>query len=68
MYRFVGPIKSIFDNLTITIIIVVALFSLLIDVPNCKKKGFVKEYRMVKIISYSYIVFGVIIFIFLRMV
>ncbi|MCF6462342.1 CLC_0170 family protein [Clostridium sp. Cult1] len=66
MYKIVGSIKSIFDNISILIIILVALFSLLIDGPNYKNQGFIREYRIVKIISYSYIALGIIIFIFLR--
>lgn len=66
MYKIIGPLKEIFDNFSLFIIILVALFSLLVDGPNFKKKGFIKEYRMVKIISYSYIALGIILFILLR--
>ncbi|MCF6464315.1 CLC_0170 family protein [Clostridium sp. Cult2] len=66
MYKIVGLLKDIFDNLTIVMIILVALFLLFIDGPNYKNRGFTKEYRIVQIISYSYIVLGIILFIFLR--
>ena len=67
MNRFPSYIKFVFDNLTIVIIILSALFLLLVDGSKYKNKNFIKEYRIVRIISYSYIVLGIIIFVFLRM-
>lgn len=66
MYKVTPYIKSVFDNFTVVMIILVALFLLFVDGPNYKNRGFLKEYRIVQIISYSYIVLGIIIFIFLR--
>ncbi|CCQ93893.1 hypothetical protein CULT_1560009 [[Clostridium] ultunense Esp] len=66
MYKITPYIKGVFDNLTIVMVLLVALFLLLVDGPNFKNRGFLKEYRIVQIISYSYIVLGIIIFIFLR--
>ncbi|NLJ99266.1 MAG: hypothetical protein GX320_08410 [Tissierellia bacterium] len=68
MYRAINIIRGIFDNITIVMIILVALFTLLIDGSKLKDSNFTKEYKIVKIISYSYIVFGIIVFIFLRIV
>lgn len=66
--RFAEIIKGIFDNFTIIMIILVALFGLFIDGPNLKNKGFVRELKIVKVISYSYIAIGIIVIIFLRIV
>lgn len=68
MYRAINIIRGIFDNITIVMIILVALFTLLIDGSKLKDSNFTKEYKIVKIISYSYIIFGIIVFIFLRIV
>lgn len=66
MSKFIGISKSIFDNFTLIIIILVGLATLLIDGPKLKNKGFTKELTIVKIISYSYIVLGIIMFVLLR--
>lgn len=68
LYKFIGIIKDIFDNFTIVMIILTALFALLVDGPNLKNKGFTRELTIVKIISYSYIVLGIAIFTLLRIV
>lgn len=68
MSKFTGIIRGMFDNFTIIMIILVALFTLLVDGPNLKNKGFARELKIVKAISYSYIAIGIIVFIFLRIV
>ncbi|NLW40523.1 MAG: hypothetical protein GXY96_06300 [Tissierellia bacterium] len=68
MNRTIPVFKNSFGNYTIILFILVALFSLIVDGPKYNKKGFVKEYRIVRIISYLYISLGIIIFVFLRLV
>ena len=68
MSKYIAILKDIFNNFSLLIMIIVALFSLLIDGPNYKNKGFQREYKIVKIISYSYITIGIIMFILLRIV
>ena len=68
MSKYIGIIKDVFNGFSLVIIILVALFSLLIDGPSYKNKGFQREYRIVKVISYLYITIGVIIFVLLRIV
>ena len=50
---------------TIIIILSIGIFTLLIDVPKYKKRGYIKEVRIIKAISYSYMVLGGIMFIIL---
>ena len=66
--KFIEISKNIFDNFTLVIIILVGLSTLLIDGSRLKNKGFTKELTIVKIISYSYIVLGIIMFVLLRVV
>lgn len=68
MSKFVGIIKNIFDNFTIIMIALVGLFTLLVDGPKLKNQGFTRELTIVKVISYSYIVIGIIMFIILKIV
>lgn len=49
------------------VIIGVAIFTLLYDGPRYRKKGYIKEVRAIKLISYSYIVIGIIMYILLLM-
>lgn len=68
MNRTIPVFKNSFGNYTIILFILVALFSLIVDGPKYNKKEFVKEYRIVKIMSYLYISLGIIMFVFLRLV
>lgn len=52
---------------TILIILVIGIFTLIIDAPKYKKRGYIKEVRIIKAISYSYMVLGGIMFILLLM-
>ena len=55
-----------FSNATVFIAIFIAIVSLLIDGTNYKIKGYIKELKIVKAISYSYIFLGVLLFVLLR--
>lgn len=59
-------ILKYFSNGTVLIILFVAIVSLLIDGTNYKKIGYIKELKLTKAISYSYIFLGVLLFILLR--
>jgi hypothetical protein len=66
--KFIEIFKEIFDNFTLFFIIFIGLAILLIDGPRMKNKEFTRELTIVRIISYSYMIFGIIIFIILRIV
>jgi hypothetical protein len=68
LYKILEMFKSIFNSLALIIIIFIGLATLLIDGPRFKNKGFTKELRIVKTISYTYIALGIIIFIFFRII
>ncbi len=63
--KLLSILKGIIDYYTILIIIGIAIFTLLFDGKRYKQKGYIKEMRIVKIISYSYIVIGCLMFILL---
>lgn len=68
MSKFIEIFKEIFDNFTLFFIIFIGLAILLIDGPRMKNKEFTRELTIVRIISYSYMIFGIIMFIILRIV
>lgn len=68
MFGIIAPLKSIFNNFTLALIILVALFSLLIDGPNYNNEGFRREYRFIRILSYLYISLGIILFILVQII
>lgn len=68
MSKFIEIFKEIFDNFTLFFIIFIGLAILLIDGTRMKNKEFTRELTIVRIISYSYMIFGIIIFIILRIV
>lgn len=61
-------IKGIFDNITIAIIIAVALFSILMDGYNLKHRNLTREHNMLKVISYFYIAVGVGTFVIFKII
>ncbi len=63
--KLLSILKGIIDYYTILMIIAVGLFTLLIDSKEYKQKGYIRELRIVKIISYSYMVIGGLMFILL---
>ena len=58
--------KSIFDTRSLILFILIGILSLLIDSSNLKNQGFTKELKILQIISYFYIIFGIIIFIVIK--
>lgn len=68
MYKTIEILRIVFSNLTILIILFVGLVTLLIDGKKFKDKGYIKEVKIVKAISFSYIAIGVLMFLFLRIV
>lgn len=68
MFKIIEILKNIFDNITILMIIFIGALTLLIDGKRLKDKNFMKEFRIVKIISFSYIVIGIVMFMFLKVV
>jgi uncharacterized membrane protein YjfL (UPF0719 family) len=59
-------ILKYFSHGTVVIIFFIAIISLLIDGINYKEKGYIKELKITKAISYSYIFLGVLLFVLLR--
>lgn len=62
-YEIFGIIKGLINNFTILMIIIVGLFTLLVDGKRYKKKGYIKELKIIKVISYSYIIIGGLMYI-----
>lgn len=52
---------------TILIILGIGIFTLIIDAPKYKNRGYIKEVRIIKAISFSYMVLGSIMFVLLLM-
>ncbi len=63
--KLLYALKGITNYYTILMIISVGLFTLLIDSKRYKQKGYIRELRIVKIISYSYMVIGALMFVLL---
>ena len=63
--KVVNFIRGITSYPTLLIIIAVGLFTLLYDGAKYKQKGYVREVRIIKIISYSYMAVGVLMFVLL---
>lgn len=63
--KILNLIKGITNYKTILIIIGVGLFTLLADGKAYKQKGYIKELKIVKFISYSYITIGGLMYILL---
>lgn len=63
--KILNIFKGIIDYPTILMIIAVGLFTLFLDGNRYKQKGYIRELRIVKIISYSYMGIGALIFILL---
>lgn len=53
-----GIIRGILNNITILMIILVGIITLIIDGKKYKEKGHVRDYKIIKIISYSYMAIG----------
>ena len=66
MSKFVEVIKGVLDNFTLVMIGLIGIFALLVDGSRLKNKGYTREFNIVKIISYAYIGFGIIMLIVLR--
>lgn len=56
----------VFNTRSLILFILIGILSLLIDSSNLKKQGFIKELKILQIISYFYIVFGIIMFIAIK--
>lgn len=57
--------KGLINNTTILMIIAVGLFTLILDGKAYKDKGYTKEYKIIKAISYSYMGIGGLLYILL---
>ena len=67
MYAFLSLLENVFDTGTVMVFLLMALLSLLYDGRRYKSQNNVKEYRIIKVMSYFYIVVGIILFALLRM-
>lgn len=61
--NLLGTIKGLLNNMTILMIIAVGLFTLLIDGKRYKEKGHIGEFKIIRIISYSYMAIGGLMYI-----
>lgn len=66
MHGIIQFIKHTYSNLIFLLIALVVTFSLLVDGINFKKQGLTREHRIARIISYSYIAIGILLFVMLR--
>ncbi|MDR7857583.1 CLC_0170 family protein [Tissierella sp.] len=62
-YKLVNQLKAVANYTTILIIIAVGLFTLLVDGKTYKQKGYIRELKLIRVISYSYITIGGLMFI-----
>jgi type IV secretory pathway TrbL component len=67
LYAFLSLLEDVFDTGTVMVFLFMALLSLLYDGRRYKSQNNVKEYRIIKVMSYFYIVVGIILFALLRM-
>lgn len=67
MYAFLSLLEDVFDTGTVMVFLFMALLSLLYDGRRYKSQNNVKEYRIIKVVSYFYIVVGIMLFALLRM-
>lgn len=63
--KILNILKGITNYKTILIIIGVGIFTLLADGKAYKQKGYIKEVKIVKFISYSYITIGGLMYVLL---
>ena len=61
-FKLFKIIKGLINNTTILMIIAVGIFTLLVDGKRYKKKAYIKELKIIKIISYSYITIGSLLY------
>lgn len=61
--RLPGILRELTSYYTILTIIAVGLFTLLVDSKRYRQKGHMRELKIVKIISYSYITIGGLLYI-----
>lgn len=62
LYAFLSLLEDVFDTGTVMVFLFMALLSLLYDGRRYKSQNNVKEYRIIKVMSYFYIVVGIILF------
>lgn len=63
--KLLYALKGITNYYTILMIIAIGLFTLLVDSKRYRQKGYIRELRIVKIISFSYIAIGGLMYILL---
>lgn len=64
-YKIFLTMKRFLNNKTILMIIAVGLFTLLVDGKRYREKGYIRELKIIKLISYSYITIGGLMYILL---
>ncbi len=65
LFKLLGIIKGLLNNMTLVMIILVGLFTLLIDGKRYKRKGHIRDFKIIRIISYSYMAIGGLMYILL---
>ena len=64
-YKTMETMKVLVNNITILMIIAVALFTLFVDGKKYKSKGYIREFKIIRLISYSYITIGGLMYVLL---
>ncbi|WP_369800191.1 CLC_0170 family protein [Anaerosalibacter sp. Marseille-P3206] len=64
--RVLSIIKGFFSYYLVFIMLIVSLFTLVVDIPKLKKGNFNREANIAKAISIIYIILGPIIYILLK--
>lgn len=58
-------LKGLNNYTTILMMVAVGIFTLLLDDKKFKRKGYIKELKILKVISYSYITIGGVMYVLL---
>lgn len=56
-------VKEILNRENLILVLLIGIFCLLIDGPRLKREGKIKELKVLKLISYFYIIGGIILFV-----
>ncbi|WP_335617844.1 CLC_0170 family protein [Clostridium formicaceticum] len=64
---FMEKFKEIYDGYMLVLVVFVGLFLLLRDVPLLRKKKLRRDMKIAKVLGYTYIIAGIVLFIIVKM-
>ncbi|AOY75182.1 hypothetical protein CLFO_40890 [Clostridium formicaceticum] len=67
MQMFMEKFKEIYDGYMLVLVVFVGLFLLLRDVPLLRKKKLRRDMKIAKVLGYTYIIAGIVLFIIVKM-